>query len=280
MSGTVRLSDPAQAWLRSSSLGASVSQDTAPLGDLALAQPGPSSLGASVSQGAAPLDDLALTRLLQLCSPILPVGAYSYSQGLESAVEFGSVVDRDSAEVWIGDSLTLVVGRFEAPLWCRLYQAWSEAEPTRAEFWNSYFLASRETAELRAETEQMGYSLVRLARDCATFDSSALALLASIEPISFPAAFSFACVQWKIAQRQALIGYLWAWLENQVMAAIKAVPLGQVAGQSILLALAQSVARVADRALSLEEHEMSNLAPGLALASSAHEVQYSRIFRS
>ena len=234
----------------------------------------------SALQGAAPLDDLALARLLQLCSPTLPVGAYSYSQGLESAVEHGNVVDRDSAEVWIGDSLRLVVGRFEAPLWCRLYQAWSEAEPARAEFWNSYFLASRETAELRAETEQMGYSLVRLARDCVAFDSSAFMLLADIEPISFPAAFSFACVQWEIPQRQALIGYLWAWLENQVMAAMKTVPLGQVAGQSILLALAQSVTRIADTALSLEEQELSNLAPGLALASSAHEVQYSRIFRS
>ena len=228
----------------------------------------------------APLSDLALARLLQLSSPMLPVGAYSYSQGLESAVEQGSVVDRDSAAVWIADSLNLVVGRFEAPLWCRLYQAWSEAEPARAESWNSYFLASRETAELRAETEQMGFSLVRLARDSAAFSSTAIALLARIDPISFPAAFTFACVQWNIPQRQALIGYLWAWLENQVMAAMKAIPLGQVAGQSMLLALAQSVTRIADSALSFEEHKLSNLAPGLALASSAHEVQYSRIFRS
>jgi urease accessory protein len=198
-------------------------------------------------------------RLLQLASPTLPVGAYSYSGGLEAACEAGIVHDAASAQRWIGDVLAHSVLKMEAPLLLKMIEA-------PAVEWNEQFLASRETAELRAETVQMGYSLNRLLPDLGVeacpYD----------EP-SFPAVFAQAVRVWGIPARQALTAYLWAWLENQVMAAVKSVPLGQTDGQRMLLALG---ARLKD----VSEDEPGNFAPGLAMLSSKHETQYSRLFRS
>jgi urease accessory protein len=201
-----------------------------------------------------------LARLLQLVSPALPVGAYSYSQGLEAAVEAGVVSDAASAERWIGDVLELSVGAMDAPLRWRLLQG---------EDVDEILLAGRETAELRAETVQMGHSLCRLLRD--------LGVSVSEEDLSFPAAYALAARHWGIEPRAALVGYLWSWLENQVMAAVKAVPLGQTAGQKMLLALGGRLEAIADRAATAEP---SNFAPALAILSSRHEKQYSRLFRS
>jgi urease accessory protein len=198
-------------------------------------------------------------RLLQLASPTLPVGAYSYSGGLEAAIEVGIVNDAASAKRWIGDVLEHSVMRMEAPLLLKMIEA-------PAPELNERFLASRETAELRAETVQMGYSLNRLLPEL------------GVEPCpyeepSFPAAYAQAARAWGIPARQALTAYLWSWLENQVMAAVKAVPLGQTDGQKILLALGARLHEV-------DEQEPGNFAPGLAILSSLHETQYSRLFRS
>ena len=198
-------------------------------------------------------------RLLQLASPTLPVGAYSYSGGLESAIEAGLVTDAASARRWIGDVLEHSVLRMEAPMLLRMIE-----QPGAQ--WNEMFLASRETAELRAETVQMGYSLNRLLPELG-IEACAL------EEPSFPAAYAHAVRAWGIAPRQALVAYLWAWLENQVMAAVKAVPLGQTDGQKMLLALGA-------RLQEMNEEEPGNFAPGLAILSSRHETQYSRLFRS
>lgn len=198
-------------------------------------------------------------RLLQLASPTLPVGAYSYSGGLEAAIEAGLVEDAASAQRWIGDVLEHSVLKMEAPLLLKMIE-----RPDAV--WNEQLLASRETAELRAETVQMGYSLNRLLPEL------------GVEPCpyeepSFPAAYAEAARAWGIPARQALTAYLWAWLENQVMAAVKAVPLGQTDGQKMLLALGAKLQEV-------DEKEPGNFAPGLAILSSLHETQYSRLFRS
>jgi urease accessory protein len=218
---------------------------------------------------------IALARLLQLASPALPVGAYSYSQGLEAAVEAGIVRDAESAERWIADVLEFSFARMEAPVLLRLCDAWRAGDVAAADRWNALFLASRESAELRAESAQMGYSLARLIRDLGT-DGAPPAW----EETSFPAAFAWAVVRWSIAARDALIAYLWAWCENQVMAAIKAVPLGQTAGQRILLALGERIPAIAAVAGALDDESLGNYAPGLALLSARHETQYSRLFRS
>jgi urease accessory protein len=205
---------------------------------------------------------VSLVRLLQLSSPTLPVGAYSYSQGLEAAIDAGVVSDADTAGQWIGDVLGFSVAKLEAPvLWKMMH----------GEALNELFVASRETAELRAETLQMGHSLARLLPELG------IAGLPEGE-IAFPAAFALAVRHWNIEPRQALVAYLWSWLENQVMAAVKAVPLGQTAGQKMLLELGARLQEIADRVSS--QSEFSNFAPGLAMLSSQHETQYSRLFRS
>jgi urease accessory protein len=217
--------------------------------------------------------DSRLARLLQLASPALPVGAYSYSQGLEAAVEAGIVFDARSAQSWIADVLAFSLMKMEAPLFLRLCAAWQSDDLHTVEGWNMLFLASRETAELRAETTQMGYSLHTLMIE---LDAGEIPLA----EVAFPTVFAHAVVRWEIEPESALIAYLWAWLENQVMAAIKVVPLGQTDGQKILLALGSRLDALAAEAATLADDELGNLAPGLALLSSGHETQYSRLFRS
>jgi len=221
---------------------------------------------------------LALPRLLQLASPALPVGAYTYSQGLEWAVEAGLVRDQATAEQWIGGLLEQGIGRFEAPLTARLQRAWAAADISEVERLNAEFLASRESSELRAETVQMGYSLRRLLHDLDDFPVPPA--LDALPEVAFPTGWALAAAVWEIPLADSLAAYLWSWCENQVMAALKAVPLGQTAGQRVLLALGGQIPAVVQQALALPEAAWSNFAPGLALASSRHETQYSRLFRS
>ena len=151
---------------------------------------------------------MSLARLLQLASPALPVGAYSYSQGLEAAIEAGIVKNATSVERWIADVLEFSVASMDAPL---LFTAITRKE--KQERLNDLFLASRETAELRAETVQMGYSLCRLLKE--------LGLEGVPEgETAFPTAFAFAARTWRIDPHEAVQAYLWSWLENQVMAAV------------------------------------------------------------
>lgn len=209
---------------------------------------------------------MSLARLLQLASPALPVGAYSYSGGLEAAVEAGVVHDAATAGQWISDVLEHSIASFDAPLLFSLM-----VSPDKS--LNDACLASRETAELRAETVRMGYSLCRLLRD--------LGLEGVPEgEVAFPVAFAFAARAWGIAPRDAVQAYLWGWAENQVMAALKAVPLGQTDGQRILLSIGSSLQSLSLRAERMGEDERVNFAPALAILSSNHETQYSRLFRS
>lgn len=223
---------------------------------------------------------LPLVRLLQLASPALPVGAYSYSQGLEAACDAEIVRDKESAREWINDVLQFNIATMEAPIVARLYRAWRSEDLKSAVYWNQYFLASRETMELRAETEQMGYSLAKLLVDGKFCDPVRITALADIQPKGFPAAFSFAAVSFSVLLDEALTAYLWSWLENQVIGAVKLIPLGQVAGQSLLFELGQDLPRIVEQALRLADEELCNFSPGLAILSAQHETQYSRLFRS
>lgn len=225
---------------------------------------------------------IPLIRLLQLASPALPVGAYTYSQGLEWAVESGAVRDEASVARWIGDLLEWNLARFEGPLLAQLMRAWEDGDDAQVVALNADFLASRESAELRAETVQMGYSLVRLLADLDAFAAlpGRRVRLVALDTPSFPTAWAAAAAAWAIPVDMALPAYLWAWLENQVMAAVKAVPLGQSAGQRLLATLGGRIPELAAQAARLSADQWSNFTPGLALASSRHETQYTRLFRS
>ena len=224
---------------------------------------------------------LQLARLLQLASPALPVGAYTYSQGLEWAVESGVIRDEASTGQWIADLLAHGIGRYEAPLVAALMQAWSAFDMEAIARLNGEFLASRESAELRAETAQMGFSLQRLVRDLRDPELAAIErTLAGLGEIAFPTGWAALAAHWRIAAEAALTAYLWSWAENQVMAALKAVPLGQAAGQRLLAALGAQIPAIAVDALKRPENTWSNFTPAFAIACARHETQYSRLFRS
>lgn len=222
---------------------------------------------------------LQLARLLQLASPALPVGAYSYSQGLEAAVEAGLVRDAVTAQHWITDVLELSMARLEGPVLLRLHDAFATDDHAAVRHWNDWFIAGRETAELRAETLQMGYSLLRLLSDIEK-NNNKINGLQEISEIAFPTVHAAAAALWQIPREDALLSYLWAWLENQVMAAVKAIPLGQTDGQRMLLALGAQLPDIAARIAATSDEDIGNFTPGLALLSSRHETQYSRLFRS
>jgi urease accessory protein len=221
-----------------------------------------------------------LTRLLQLASPALPVGAYTYSQGLEWAVESGMVKNEASALIWIGDQLEWNLGRYEAPLLLRLMEAWKVGADETARRLDAQYLASRETSELRAETLQMGYSMKRLLHELGDFPPALLDSLAVPPAPTFLCVWTCAAAAWSIPAEQALTAWLWSWAENQTMAALKAVPLGQAAGQRLLQELGRRLPAVVERAATLPADDYSNFAPGFAIACARHETQYSRLFRS
>jgi len=225
-------------------------------------------------------DALALSRLLQLASPLLPVGAYCYSQGLEWAIESGEVKDVTTAQAWIGDSLQVYQARFELPVLTRLYQAWQANDMQQVQTWDRFYQAGRDTAEGWAETRQMGYSLRRLLNDLKPMSAELIAQVNTLETPAFPTLYAAIAQHWQIAPEQMLHGYAWGWLENQASAAMKTVPLGQVAGQTILFALGSQLPQVIQAAMQLPDDEMSNFNPLLSIAGCQHETQYSRLFRS
>ena len=222
----------------------------------------------------------ALLHLLQLASPSLPVGAYSYSQGLEAALESGQVRDEAGARAWIVQALHHVVARFEGPVLWRLMQAFEQADAEAVQGWTERFLAARDTAEFRAETVQMGYSLGKLVAELKLPRPELLALLQAQPEIALPTALAYAAVALAVPHEAALLGMLFSWAENQVLVCVKSVPLGQVAGQRLLLSLRPELEAAAITAQGLADDELSNWSPGLSLLSMRHEVQYSRLYRS
>ncbi|VXB31403.1 urease accessory protein UreF [Massilia sp. 9I] len=218
----------------------------------------------------------ALLHLLQFASPALPVGAYSYSQGLEAALEAGLVRDAASAGDWIGRHLREVVAQWDAPLFWRLLGAYAVRDDAAIAFWSECYLASRDTAEFRAETVQMGYSLARLLAELGVADPHP----ALRGEVPLPTAFACAVDALGIPHEEALLAMLFSWAENQVLACVKSLPLGQVAGQRLLLALRPELERAALHARGVPDEALSNWAPGLSMLSMRHEVQHGRLYRS
>ncbi|WP_374538923.1 urease accessory protein UreF [Chitinimonas taiwanensis] len=223
---------------------------------------------------------LQLCQLLRLASPALPVGAYSYSQGLEWAIEAGTVRDAASAEAWITDMLQLNLAHYELPLLAALLRAWQVDDLAEVQRLNDDYLASRESAELRAETVQMGYSLAQLLGALPELGALGQRQLAGLQRPCWPCLYALAAQHWQLDGAAALTAYAWGWLENQLMVLMKALPMGQLAGQLLLSRLLPQLAPLAEQAGARPEADWHNLAPGFALACARHETQYSRLFRS
>ncbi|GGD68855.1 urease accessory protein UreF [Caballeronia grimmiae] len=221
-----------------------------------------------------------LTALLHLASPALPIGAFSYSQGLEAAIEHGFIHDADSTREWIANGLSHVLARGELPFIAHQMERWRTHDSAALADANDEYIASRESAELRRETEQMGWSLAQLCASLEWGDEARRATLAAMKPIAQPTAFAFAAYAHDASTDAALAAYAFSWVENQAAAALKAVPLGQLAGQRIIVALRAPIDNAVSRALATSPDQVNTFAPQLGILSARHESQYSRLFRS
>lgn len=220
---------------------------------------------------------LSELRLFQLISPSLPVGAFTYSQGLEWAIEAGWVRDQPGLQRWLQGVLKHSVMTLEVPLLLRLYRAFAEDDEAAVNHWCSLLTASRETAELRAEERQRGQALLRLLPNLQIQLPPGLEAACGSTQL---AGMALAAQRWGIAPDSLARGYLWSWLENAVMAGVKLIPLGQTAGQQLLLELAAELPPLLQQAETLDDDAIGSSTPALAIASSRHETQYTRLFRS
>ena len=227
--------------------------------------------------------DAALLSLIWLASPALPVGGFSYSEGLEAAVDAGRVHDEASAADWITDQLHLSLARADLAVLAQALPAWRAHDFTRLLALDAWVRQTRETAELRLQSEQMGRSLIEWLKTVHPEPLAALQRPDSLQHPSYPVAFSLALALHTPATtpvRDTLLTFGFGWAENMAQAAIKAVPLGQSAGQRILARLAAQMPAAVDHALALDDDGRQAFCPMLAILSARHETQYSRLFRS
>jgi urease accessory protein len=218
--------------------------------------------------------------LLRLASPQLPIGGYSYSQGLEMAVEQAVVSDAASAARWIGDQLLLNLARFEAPLLLAHCTAAAQDDWTTLRQLSETHRASRETRELHLESRQMGYSLQQLLNGLSEMDQPARDLLLQVGEPHLALGWALAARAWGINPQDALAAWLWSWLENQLAVLMKTLPLGQQAAQRLTSELLPLLQSAQLHATALDPEHIGSAPFGLALASMNHERQYSRLFRS
>ncbi len=231
------------------------------------------------TEGATPA--ATLLRLMWLASPALPVGGFSYSEGLESAVDAGLASTETDAGDWLLQQLELALARSDLPLLASAHGAWLAADAPACAELNGWLLSTRESSEFRAQTEQMGRSLLDWLRNGEQAGDPRIAVLAGLAPApTWPLAFALAGVLAGAGARDTALAFGFGWCENMVQAAMKAVPLGQAAAQRLLARLAAVLPGIVDRAIALPEAERQAFAPMLAILSARHEVQYSRLFRS
>lgn len=226
-----------------------------------------------------PLPAASLLQLIWLASPALPVGGFSYSEVLEAAVELAGVATESIASDWLSDQLQLGLARSDLPVIAQAVAAWRADGLLRIRQLNDWVLQTRETSELRAQTEQMGRSLVEWLRNHDGVYATHVAACAQLPP-TYPVAFALAASQTGAGVRDCLLAYAFGWAENMVQAALKSVPLGQSSGQRILARLSRNIPAAVKSAMALGDDERQSFSPMLAILSSQHEIQYSRLFRS
>jgi urease accessory protein len=227
-----------------------------------------------------PVSASALLQLMWLASPALPVGGFSYSEGLEAAVEAGRITGEADAAAWLRDQLHLGLARSDLAVCAKAFKAWQRGDLAHITELNDWVTTTRETAELRQQTQQMGRSMVEWLRNRAVPDARVDSLKALAPAPTWPVAFGLAAAQTGAPLREALLSFGFGWAENMVQAALKAVPLGQGAGQRVLAALVDELPAAVDFASGLMDSERQAFTPMLAILSAQHETQYSRLFRS
>ena len=233
-------------------------------------------VAAVAADGNGALDAASLLGLMWLASPALPVGGFSYSEGLEAGVEWAGVTTESSAAEWISQQLHLTLARADLAVVAQAIAAWRAGDAQRISALNDWVLATRETSESRQQTVQMGRSFVEWLR---LHHDDAQQAFAGMQP-TYPVAFAFAASRTRAGVADALLSFAFGWAENMVAAAVKAVPLGQSAGQRMLARLAAEIPAAVRLAASITDDERQAFSPMLAILSARHETQYSRLFRS
>jgi urease accessory protein len=231
----------------------------------------------AASTDVVAVSGLALTRLLQLVSPGLPIGAFAYSQGLEQAVASGWVTDEETTSEWLFGLLDHVLATLDLPVLERLIDAWRADDHARVDAWTAWLAACRPTREARAEERQLGASLARALAAIGVDDATGWERR---EDVTQAAMFALATARNAIPTAAALAGYAFAWAEATTSAAVRLVPLGQSAGQRLLAAAGEAIPEVVTRARSLPDEELAATAPRQTMAGALHEALYSRLFRS
>ena len=229
----------------------------------------------------------SLLQLMWLASPALPVGGFSYSEGLESAVDRALAATENEARDWLVDHLHMTLARSDLAVLAKAVGAWRRADMAHVSELNDWVLQTRETSELRLQTEQMGRSLLQLLKtvhpelvEGAAHPWASTSSARTDSPPTYPIAFALAASSTQASVRDCLLAYAFGWAENMTQAAIKAIPLGQSAGQRILARLSADIPAAVDHAMSLMDSERQAFSPMLAILSAQHETQYSRLFRS
>ena len=230
-------------------------------------------------QRAEPLSASSLIQLIWLASPALPVGGFSYSEGLEVAVDRAGVVTEDAANSWLTDQLNLTLARGDLAVIAQAIPAFRRCDFVRIRQLNDWVLHTRETSELRLQAEQMGRSLLDWLRNHDGANTDHINAYAQMQP-TYPVAFALAVSQTVADVRDCLLAYAFGWAENMMQAALKSVPLGQSSGQRILAALSREIPTAVEAAMRLLDSERQAFSPMLAILSSQHETQYTRLFRS
>ena len=224
------------------------------------------------------LPDRQLLRLLQLASPLLPVGGYSYSEGLESLILQGIITDRITLQAWIESELQAGAIRIETAVMDRAYLAGLELKPERLQYWNHWLSAARETEELRQQSWQMGGSLAKLVVELTPGIQDLMTAIA--RPCHYAIAFGVTAQYWQIDRQAAILAYLHSWATNQIGVGVKLIPLGQTAGQQIVWQLQGELDLLAQMIPTLADSDLYACSWGSSLASMQHETLYSRLFRS
>ncbi len=223
--------------------------------------------------------ELKLLKLLQLSSSNLPLGAYAYSEGLETLVEQQKITSLETLFNWLSQQLKFGSIRIETAIMIRSYQNFANQNFEKLNYWNNYLTANRETKELRQQSWQMGNSLIKLLLNIEKDN-----LLTKINQISLPCnysiAFGMTAQLWKIDLENAILAYLQTWTNNLITAGIKLIPLGQTQGQKILTQINEIIVFVAEEIINLQDDQLFSCNIGLSLASMQHETLYSRLFRS
>lgn len=232
-----------------------------------------------MTQTAQTLPAASLLQLIWLASPALPVGGFSYSEVLESAVDRAGVATESIASDWLADQLHLTLARGDLAVIAQAIPAWRSDDLSRIKQLNDWVLQTRESSELRLQAEQMGRSLLDWLRNHDGANAAHIDACARMQP-TYPVAFALAASALEAGVRDCMLAYAFGWAENMVQAALKSVPLGQSAGQRILARLSRAIPAAVESALQLPESERQAFAPMLAILSAQHEIQYSRLFRS